>query len=222
MPDSSDDTKELLCRIGQGDQRALGALFNRHRARLRRMVELRMHRKLHGRLDPSDVLQEAYFWVSRSVADYLRNPNIPFYLWLRFITARRLQHLHRHHLGTKMRDAGMEISLQRGALPQVSSASLAAQLLGRLSTPSHAAMRAELQLRVQEGLNRMTPLDREIIALRHFEQVSNSEAAQILGITEAGASNRFIRALKRLKQILTDVTPGMTLPEVLPPTDSTP
>ncbi len=220
MPDGDDDTKELLRRAGQGDHSALGALFDRHRARLRRMVELRMHRKLHGRLDPSDVLQEAYLWVSRSLADYLRNPEIPIYLWLRFITARRLQHLHRHHLGTKMRDAGMEVSLQRGALPQVNSASLAAQLLGRLTTPSRAAIRVELQLRVQEALNRMSPLDREVIALRHFEQLSNGETARILGITDAGASNRFIRALKRLKQVLTDVTPDATLPESLGPPET--
>src|SRR5262249_20372267 len=129
---------------------------------------------------------------------------LPFYLWLRMVTGRKLLALHRHHLGTHVRDAGREVSLHRGALPQASSVSLAAQLLGRYTTPSQAAVRAELQVRIQEALNRMEPLDREVLALRHFEQLSNFEAAQVLDISEAAASNRFVRALRRLKKILTD------------------
>jgi RNA polymerase sigma-70 factor (ECF subfamily) len=166
------------------------------------MVQLRMDRRLQGRLDPSDVLQEAYLEFSRSLADYLRNPDVPFFVWLRFITGRKLQALHRKHLGTKIREAGREISLNQDALPQASSLTLAAQLLGRFTSPSEAAGRAELQLRVQEALNSLEPLDRELLALRHFEQLTNSEAAQILEIGEAAASSRFIRALKRLKKIL--------------------
>jgi RNA polymerase sigma-70 factor (ECF subfamily) len=123
------------------------------------------------------------------------------------ITGRKLQALHRHHLGSKGRDAGREVSLYRGALPQASSVSLAAHLLGRLTTPSVAAVRAELQVRIQEALNSMEDLDREILSLRHFEQLSNSETAAVLGISEQAASNRFVRALKRLKSILSSV-PG--------------
>jgi RNA polymerase sigma-70 factor (ECF subfamily) len=193
---------EVLIRAGQGDSQALGEAFGRHRERLRRMVQLRMDRRLQGRLDPSDVLQEAYLEFSRSLADYLRNPDVPFFVWLRFITGRKLQALHRKHLGTKIREAGREISLNQAALPQASSLTLAAQLLGRFTSPSEAAGRAELQLRVQEALNSLEPLDRELLALRHFEQLTNSEAAQILEIGEAAASSRFIRALKRLKKIL--------------------
>src|SRR5262245_31480344 len=202
------DTSELLRRAGEGDQQALGEVFARHQDRLRRLVQLRLDRRLQGRLDPSDVLQEAYLDVARGLADYLRDPAVPFFLWLRLITARKLQALHRHHLGTKMRDAGREVSLYRGALPQASSVSLAAQLLGRLTTPSQAAVRAELQLRVQEALNSMDAMDREVLALRHFEQLSNSETAEVLGISEAAASNRFVRALQRLKKILSGL-PGL-------------
>src|SRR5262249_17654732 len=149
--------------------------------------------------------QEAYLEFARSLADYLRDPAVPFFLSLRVIAGRKLQALHRHHLGTRMRDAGREVSLLRGALPRASSVSLAAQLLGRYTTPSQAAVRAELQLRVQEALNGMDPIDREVLALRHFEQLSNAETAQLLGLSEAAASNRFVRALKRLKQILVSV-----------------
>jgi RNA polymerase sigma-70 factor (ECF subfamily) len=201
------DTTELLHRAGQGDAEAMGDLFFRHRDRLRRMVQVRLDRRLQGRIDPSDVLQDSYVEMARALAAYLKEPVLPFFLWLRMITGRRLQALHRHHLGSKIRDAGREVSLYRGALPQASSVSLAAQLLGRLTAPSVAAVRAELQVRIQEALNSMDHLDREVLALRHFEQLSNAETAQVLGISEQAASNRFVRALKRLKSILSSV-PG--------------
>jgi RNA polymerase sigma-70 factor (ECF subfamily) len=202
------ETSELLERAGQGDEQAVGDLFFRHRDRLRRMIQLRMDRRLQGRLDASDVLQESYLEFARSLPQYLQNPELPFFLWLRCLTGRKLQALHRHHLGTRARDAGRELSLHRGALPQASSVSLAAQLLGRYTTPSHAAIRAELQISVQEALNSMDPIDREVLALRHYEQLSNAETAQVLGLSEAAASNRFVRALKRLKSILMTV-PGL-------------
>jgi len=173
------------------------------------MVQMRLDRRLQGRIDPSDVLQESYLEMSRALAAYLKEPVLPFFLWLRMITGRRLQALHRHHLGSKIREAGREVSLYRGALPQASSVSLAAHLLGRLTTPSVAAMRAEMQVRIQEALNSMDDIDREILALRHFEQLSNAETAQVLGISEQAASNRFVRALKRLKSILSS-TPGFS------------
>ncbi len=208
MTNDSGRTSELLRRAGEGDQQAAGDLFFRHGDRLRRMVQLRMDRRLQGRLDASDVLQEAYLEFSRSLADYLRNPSMPFFLWLRCLTGRKLLALHRKHLGAKVRDAGREVSLHHGALPQASSISLAAQLLGRHTSPSQAAIRAELQIRMQEALNGMDPTDREVLALRHFEQLSNAETAQTLGLSEAATSNRFVRALKRLKKILTTV-PGL-------------
>src|SRR5207244_11242581 len=100
---------------------------------------------------------------------------MPFFLWLRFLTAQRLLILHRRHLCTQARDAGREVSLYRGALPEASSAALAAQLVGHRTTPSEAAIRAEMQLRLQEALNSLDPVDREVLALRHFEQLTNAE-----------------------------------------------
>ena len=206
MATSPDDTNELLERASGGDAKALGALFMRHQDRLRRMVDLRMDRRLRGRLDPSDVLQESFLEFTRSLADYLRRPELPFYVWLWMITGRKLQTLHRRHLGAQVRDAHRDVSLFHGALPQASSECLAAQLLGRNTTPSEAAGRAELQIRVQDALNSMDPIDREILSLRHFELLSNLEAAHVLGLSESAASNRFMRALKRLKKILIDVS----------------
>jgi RNA polymerase sigma-70 factor, ECF subfamily len=206
MTNDTGQTSELLRRAEKGDLQARGELFSRHRERLHRLVQLRMDRRLQGRLDPSDILQEAYLEFSRSLADYLRDPSMPFFLWLRCLTGRKLHALHRKHLGTQVRDIGREVSLHHGALPQASSVSLAAQLLGRHTSPSQAAVRAELQIRIQEALNGMDPIDRGILALR--QQLSNLETAQTLGLSEAAASNRFVRALKRLKKILMSV-PGL-------------
>ena len=130
------------------------------------------------------------------------------YLWLRLIVAERLLILHRHNLGTQMRDAAREVSLRPSGPPAATTHSLANLLLGPLSSPTQAAIRAERQSRLQETLNGMDPLDREVLALRHFEDLSNSEVATVLGLTKTAASNRYIRALKRLKEILTSL-PGI-------------
>jgi RNA polymerase sigma-70 factor (ECF subfamily) len=205
MNSEEHDSSELLLRAAAGDQQAVNALFTLYRDRLRAMVRLRLNRRLQGRVDPSDVLQEAYLEICKHFADYLRDPRLPFFLWLRHITGQKLIAMHRQHLGAQMRDVDRELSLYRGALPQASSASLAAQLLGHFTSVSEAAIRAELQIRVQEALNSMDALDREVLALRHFEMLSNAETAEVLGIKKSAASNRYIRALERLKDILSDL-----------------
>ncbi len=198
----------LTKRLRAGDAAAAGELFAACRDRLKRMVRLRLDRRLQGRLDASDVLQEAFLDVQSKAADFTKKPEMAAYLWLRLIVAERLLILHRHHLGTQMRDAAQEVSLCRGGLPAASTHSLANLLLGRLTSPTQAAVRAERQLQLQEALNGMEPLDREILALRHFEELSNSEAATVLGLSKTAASNRYIRALKRLKEILSAL-PGI-------------
>jgi RNA polymerase sigma-70 factor (ECF subfamily) len=205
---NSSETDRRLQQAAQGDSHEWGALLERHRQRLRRMVALRLDRRLQGRIDASDVVQEAFLEASNRLADYVRRPDMPFFLWLRFLTGQKVLELHRHHLGTQMRDAGREIALYRGALPEASSAALAAQLLGHDTRPSEAAIRAERKIRLQEALNSMDPLDREVLALRHFEQLNNAETAQALGLPEATASKRYIRALKKLKEILTSLPGG--------------
>ena len=207
MPDSG-DLADLLDRAAAGDSAAVAELLSRYRKRLKRMVCLRLSRHLQGRLDDSDILQEALLEAAKRLPEYLRDKPLPFFLWLRHLTGEKLIDAHRRHLGAKMRDAAREVSLHRGAMPAASSASLAAQLLGRLTSPSQAVIKAETRLRVQEALNRMDPFDREVLALRHFEQLSNAEVAETLGLNESTASSRYLRALKRLKDELCDL-PGL-------------
>ena len=204
-PGSTDD---LLRCAGAGDPHALAELFARYRGRLRRMVRLRLDRRLQGRVDPSDVLQEAQLEITRRAAEYAADPRVPPFLWLRLITGQRLMALHRRHLGAQMRNAGQEIALHRGPIPQATSLSLAEMLLGRLTSPTQAARRAEVRLLLQEALNGMDPLDREVLTLRHFEELSNGEVAQVLGLTKTAASNRYIRALERLREALAGI-PGL-------------
>jgi RNA polymerase sigma-70 factor (ECF subfamily) len=202
MANDPSDTLRLAERLRAGDRQALTDLFQRHRERLRRLVELRMDARLRGRVDASDVLQDAFLDAATHLDSFLRGSELPPFLWLRLVVSQRLAIYHRRHLGTKMRDAGQEVALYRDPLPQASSAALASMLLGRLTSPSHAAARAELVLQVQEALNELDPLDREVVALRHFEELSRAETAQVLGISEGAGAQRYMRALRRLKAIL--------------------
>jgi len=208
MANDPSDTVHLVERLRAGDRQALTDLFQRHRDRLRRMVELRMDARLQGRVDASDVLQDAFLDAATQLDTFLRGSELSAFLWLRLVVGQRLSKYHRLHLGTKMRDVRQEVSLYRDALPQASSAALASMLLGRLTSPSHAAIRAEQVLHVQDALNELEPLDREVVALRHFEQLSRAETAQVLGITEEAGAKRYMRALRRLKAILAEQPGG--------------
>jgi RNA polymerase sigma-70 factor (ECF subfamily) len=210
MDNNSAETARLLEQARAGDNEALSALFARHRPRLRRMVELRLDRQLQARIDASDVIQEAYVEVVTRWNEYLIEPSYPLFLWLRLIVGERLLNLHHHHLGTQMRDAGRELSLYRGALPEASSAALAARLLGNQTSPTQAAERAERMIRLQEALNSLDAMDREVLALRHFEELSLAETALSLGIEESADAKRYIRALKRLKAILANMPGGLS------------
>jgi RNA polymerase sigma-70 factor (ECF subfamily) len=209
MANNSGDTVELIERARAGDAAALDAIFSRHRSRLRRMVDIRLDRRLQARVDASDVVQEAYLEVAQRLEEYLRDPKLPLFLWLRLVVGQRLMKIHRQHLGTQLRDAEREVSLYRHALPAASSAALAAQLLGKYTSPTQAAVRAERLLRVQDALNSLSAIDREVVSLRHFEHLNRHETAQALGIDEAAAAKRYIRALKRLKDSLADMPGGL-------------
>ena len=203
--ESEADITDLLARVRGGDQSALAELYARHRDKLRRMVQLRLDRRLAGRVSPSDVLQEAYIDAVKRIDHYFEKPDQPFYGWLRLVVGQRLADVHREHLALK-RDVGQEVPINRGA-PGADSACLAACLLGTGTSPSHAAARTESFARLEEALDQMDPLDREVLALRHFEELSNTDTAAILDIQPAAASKRYVRALARLKQIL-ETLPG--------------
>lgn len=196
-------------RVQAGDRAALGELFQHYRERLLRMVDLRLDSRIKARLDPADVLQDAFVDAVNDLDRYCREPKLPPFLWLRAIVAERITVLHRQHLGAKMRDAGRELSLYSEALPQASTAALASMLLGRLTSPTQAAQRAERLLRVQEALNILDPIDREVLSLRHFEQLNRAEAAQVIGISEEAGAKRYIRALKRMKDVMSKMPGGL-------------
>ncbi len=205
-----DQTIDLLRQDGQG---ALAELFTEHRERLRRMVQMRLDRRVAGRVDASDVLQEAFVDASKQLERYLEDVPMPPFLWLRFLTGERLMATHRRHLGAKMRDAKQEVSLRIHARPDVRSESLSFGLVGKLTSPSHAAVREELRNRLCDALDRLDPLDREILSLRHFEELTNIEAAQELDISTAAASKRYIRALQRMRNAVEGIA-GLTWGDV--------
>jgi RNA polymerase sigma-70 factor (ECF subfamily) len=203
MGADSSDVEELVNQAAAGDPGSWAELMRRYRSRLRRMVSFRMDSRLQSRVDPSDVVQDICLEAWQCLGSYVSQPSTPFFVWLRAVAGHKLGDLHRHHLGARMRDAKREVSIWQGSLPGATSAALAAQLLGHFTGPSEAAVRAERKVQLQTALNAMDPIDREVLALRHFEQLTVSEAAAVLGIKEKAAGMRYTRALRRLKEILT-------------------
>jgi RNA polymerase sigma-70 factor (ECF subfamily) len=209
MTDAVGGADGLACRLRQGDQEALAVLFSQHRDRLWRMVNFRMDRRLLGRVDSDDVLQEAYLAAAQRLGHYRDESSDSSFIWLRMVVLQTLTDVHRHHLGAQMRDADREVDLRGWHNPQTTSASLAAILLGRLTSPSQAAARAEMFDEAERAISTLDPLDQEVLALRHFEELSNSEVAEVLGIQQKAASIRYVRALKRLKAVMSQL-PGFS------------
>ena len=210
LVDPEPETLELQnCVSLDGQRKLLAELFTRHRDRLRSMVDLRLDPRLRGRIDPSDVLQEAFVESLLRLKDFLSAPPMAFFLWLRCITGNAIITVHRRHFRGK-RDARREVSLDQ-ALPEASSARLAACLMHKGPSPGKAASRAELRSQLERALEGMDFLDREVIALRHFEGLSNGEVAATLGLEVSAASKRYYRALAKLKKILADM--GIEAPE---------
>ncbi len=201
------DDLEALQGAGRDRAQVLAELFEVHRRRLLKMVHLRLDPKLRERVSPSDVVQEAFLEISARVGDYLDDPRMPFFLWLRFLTAQKLVALYRFHAGAQKRDVRRQVPLGRAAFPDASSVVMAQELAGNLTSPSANAMRMEARLQVEAALDQMNPADREVLVLRHFEELTNLEAAEELGIQESAASKRYLRALRRLRSILAAVEP---------------
>jgi RNA polymerase sigma-70 factor, ECF subfamily len=199
--DNPDEALQLK-RALEGDNQAWASLLAAYRPRLRRMVAIRLHPGLRGRIDPSDVLQDAFAEATARLASYAEKSDLPLFLWLRWLTGMRLKRIHREHFDVKGRDARREVSLRGDGTPGASSAALAEQLLGGDTRPSEAAARAERKRRVEVALEAIDPTDREVLVLRHFEELTNVEAARVLRITPAAASKRYVRALVELKRIL--------------------
>ncbi|MCA9062722.1 MAG: sigma-70 family RNA polymerase sigma factor [Planctomycetaceae bacterium] len=202
---NSDHETELINRVIEGDEDALAELFSQHHDRLWRMISFRMDPRLHGRVDADDVLQEAWLAIVQRINHFLQDASRSIFVWFRLIACQTLVDIHRRHLNTQKRSAASEFSIDRGWNSSSTSFSLSFHLLGHLTSPSQAALREELSNKLREALETMKEIDREVLALRHFEQLTNRETAQILGISEQASSDRYIRALARLKSVLTVV-----------------
>jgi RNA polymerase sigma-70 factor, ECF subfamily len=198
--DAPDPEAATLLGAGAGRERALGEILDRHRRRLLKMVHLRMDPRLRARLGASDVLQDAYVDASRRLPEYLRDPRMPFFLWLRFLTAQRLAALHRRHILASRRDASRDV--RAAGATDAWAASIADVVADEGTTPSEGAVREELRERVMAALDGMDDGDRRVLVLRHFEELTNAEAARELEIEPAAASKRYVRALRRLGEAL--------------------
>lgn len=189
-------------RLGTDAEGVLAEEFSRNRDRFWRMVDFRLDAALAGRVDPDDVLQEAWLAATQRVEYFLQNESLSMFVWLRLIVQQTLIDVQRRHLGAKKRDVYRERSIHADRWSQNTSVSLVAKLLGTYTSPSQAAVRDERAAQLREAIDQMDEIDREVLALRHFEELTNSEVAEVLGIQETTASNRYVRALRRLKVIL--------------------
>lgn len=202
MSESLPEHDEVLQQLSAGREETLAEFFSTVRERLARIIAFRLDYRLSGRVSESDVLQDTYVRAAQRIDSYLEKPDMPFFVWLRLEANQRLHEIHRQHFGAGKRDIRREINLTHKPGGNQTSLALAAHLVAQMTSASQIIERAEQINRLEKTLNEMNELDREVIALRHFEELSNLETAEILNIEPAAASKRYIRALKRLREIM--------------------
>ncbi|MEZ6133133.1 MAG: sigma-70 family RNA polymerase sigma factor [Planctomycetaceae bacterium] len=197
-----DQTLQLLQGVQQGDAEAVNRLMERHRLAVRRLIHMRLDKALASRVDASDVVQDVLFEASRRMDDYIRNPVMPFHLWLRQLARDRIVDMHRRHRTAGRRSVDREQRISSLGNDDRSAADLAALLKDTELTPAAASVRKEMEQRFLEALNELPDDDRELILMRHFEHLSNSEVAEALGLTAPAAGMRYLRAIRRLREAL--------------------
>lgn len=202
MDEVSEDDSGIRERLIDNDQQALAELFALHRQRLWRVAHFRTDGRLSARIDPDDVLQDAFLDASRRLHHYSADSPYSPFVWLRMIVAQTLADAHRRHLGTKQRDASRETKVRSGGGPDDTVLSIAHFLIGHFTSPSMAAVKTEQSAKIREVVESLETIDREVLALRHFEELTNSEVAEVLGITQKTSSIRYVRAIVRLKDAL--------------------
>ncbi len=197
-----DQTKELLKGVADGDASAMNHLLDRHRDAVRRMIQMRLDRAVARRVDASDVVQDVMMEASQRLSDYMQNPSMPFHLWLRQLAKDRIIDMHRRHRAAKRRSVDREQNLSGLGSDEQSAADLAALLKDAELTPAAAALRKEMEERFLLALDQLEENDREIVVMRHFEHLGNSEVAEALQLSSPAAGMRYLRAIRRLKEIL--------------------
>lgn len=194
---------ELEERLRDGDRAALAAWFHEHRDELRRFLVSRMDRRLAPRIDASDIVQQAYLDADTRLPHYAdQAENMPFGVWVRQVALQSLFDLHRRHVGAQRRTVTQEVRFSQRRVN--SSAPGLSGLPGHASSPSNAAHHGERRERIERAMDQLSENDREILRLRHFEQLSNREVAEKLGLAVSAASNRYVRALRRLAHVLSE------------------
>ncbi|MGC1272823.1 MAG: sigma-70 family RNA polymerase sigma factor [Planctomycetaceae bacterium] len=188
----------MLRRTAAGDDDAIGTLLDRQRGRLLRMIAVRMDPRLAARLDPSDIVQEVLIEAAGRLPDFARSRPLPLYRWLRQLGFDRLVELHRRHVRTQKRAVGRETV----PLPDRSSILLANRLIDTGTGPGGKLLRKELRERVRAALDLLDPDDREILVMRHIEQLSVAEIAALLGVSQGAVKMRRLRAIERLRKVL--------------------
>lgn len=194
--ESNTDLDSLI----EGGDAALGAVFARHQRPLERMIEFRLDERVRGRVDPEDVLQEAFIEASKRLKEYLDAPQVSFFVWLRQITYQTLLTVQRRHFGQK-RDPRLEVNGKANDNQDATCLSIFSAFVGQLTTPSQVLMKQEQLDQLKKILAEMDEIDREVLALRHFEHLSNSQIAESLNISVTAASNRYVRAMTRLSEV---------------------
>ncbi len=202
---TTDVSDQLIAKMRCGNEQALAEVFSVYRQRLRRIIQFRLDYRIAGRVSDSDVLQETYIAAAKRLAHFSEHAEMPPFLWLRLVLGQQLVDLHRQHLQAGIRDVRKEVSIQRLAPSAHTSVAIAAQLVGRATGVSELVSRAEQIERLEATLNQMDPIDREVIALRHFEELSNTETARVLAIEPAAASKRYVRAMARLSELMANL-----------------
>ncbi|MBA4031862.1 MAG: RNA polymerase factor sigma-70 [Planctomyces sp.] len=208
MQEDTLQTDALLKNAREGNDDAVNALLERHRSSLRRMIELRLDRQMARRVDASDVVQDVLIEATGRLREYLDNPRLPFHVWLRHLARDRMIDLHRRHRGAQRRSMDREQALPAG--PENSGDNLLEQFRDDELTPAAENIRREFEERFLAALGQLEPDDREVILMRHFEQLGNTEVAEVLGLTPPAAGMRHLRALRKLKSVLGDG--GLSLP----------
>ena len=197
-------TVELLAAAKEGDAQAVNDLLDRHRDPVRRLVQMRLDRRVRQRIDVSDVVQDVMMEANTRLAAYMNDPAMAFHLWLRQIAWDHMIDAYRRHRGTAKRSLDREQPIMGAVADDRSSVELLVQLRDPEMTPAEAAERREISEQVVALMDALDPNDREIILMRHFEHLSNQEVADILGLQPPAASMRYLRAVRRLRELLGD------------------